>query len=241
MKLSKEHSKFEFEESNTAGFSIISVIVSIGLAGVSVYGVTSGFVALRKTQGNTAVKASFQVVQPAIRTALARAARDFVFEKKCGDNTKSFSERIDQSFKDVPILSVNGSGSAKMTAVTSVTPPHSRFSDASTRCAGQRIRNYNYYGTGAGSLAYTCLSLSAATTFKEKLLTSGQSFWSLNNTFLEVLVLPVDLRRDEPLTCLTADSPGAGLKILYTVYYAANQGSGDGANRADGVFYVTRE
>ena len=228
-------------EANSGGFSLVSIVVAIGLAGIAVYGVTSGTVAVRKTQSNTSAKASFQVVQPALRTALARAARDFVFEKKCGDPNKTFSERISESFKDVPILSVGGSGSAKFSAVTTVTPPHSSFSEASGRCDGQRIRAYSYKGAGSGELVYTCLALTAETSFKDKLMTWKTSFWSMNNTFLEVLVLPVDLRRDEPLTCLTADSPGGGLKILYTVYYATSESSGGRPNRADGVFYVTRE
>ncbi len=241
MEPSRTTKNFQLTESRSGGFSLVSVVVAIGLAGIAIYGVTSGTVAVRKTQSNTGAKASFLLVQPALRTALARAARDFVYEKKCGDPNKAFSERIASSFKDVRILSVGGSGSAKFSAVTTVTPPHSSFSEASARCAGQRIRGYTYQQDGSGDLLYTCLALTAETSFKEKLMSSKNSFWSMSNTFLEVLVLPVDLRRDEPLTCLTADSPGGGIKILYTVYYAANESSGGRPNRADGVFYVTRE
>lgn len=232
---------FKFKMQQSEGFSLIGIIVSIGLAGIATYGITSGLVVAKKAQKNATLKESFQTVQPALRTALARAARDFVYVKQCGDPALDAPDRIALSFSNVPILSVGSSGSAKISAVTTVESPHANFADAASRCAGQRIRNYSYQGAGAGTLMYTCLSLTADSSLKSKLMTSNSSFWSMNNSFVELLVLPIDLRQDEPRTCATADSPGGGLKVIYTVYYAGLQSSGGAPNRADGVFYVTRE
>lgn len=233
--------RFNLVNQKPEGFSLLGIIVSIGLAGIATYGVTSGLVVAKKAQKNATLKESFQTVQPALRTALARAARDFVFEKKCGDPAEAASLRIGESFSNVPILSVGSSGSAKISAVTSVTPPHPNFAEAADRCAGQSIRNYSNQNVGAGTLMYTCLSLTADSSLKNKLMTSSSSFWSMNNSFVELLVLPIDLRQDEPRTCATVDSPGGGLKVLYTVYFSGLQSSGGSPNRADGVFYVTKE
>jgi type II secretory pathway pseudopilin PulG len=233
------HQKMQ-PETSSSGFSLVAILIAIGLLSISFYGVNVAFVSAKKSQNNADLKGAFKSVQPAMRASLARAARDFVFEKKCGDSGKTSSERLGDSFTDVPIFSSGTSGVVNFSASTSISAPHSSFAEQVARCSTPKISQFTV-GSGAGDFIYSCFRFSADNTFKSKFMNSGNSFWSLSNSYMEAVMMPVDLRRDEPTTCANADSPGVGLKIIYTVYYSGTERSGATPNKSDGVFYVTRE
>ena len=222
------------------------VLVSVALLGIAFYGVSSGLDFASKAQRHARMKETFKTVEPALRSAISRAGRDFVFVKNCGDSSLQTAVRLAVSFSSLPLLSESGGKAATASLATSVTAAHGSFSDAASRCSTPTMQYFSV-GSGGGDFIYLCLTFAANQTLMSSTLFNSKSFWSLQNTFLELVVMPVDLRRDEPSTCVDADKPGRGLKLMYTVYYADQIGPiGGGSvdispNKAAGIFYVTRD
>ena len=228
------------------GFSLVSVTIAVAILGLAFYGVFSGLNFASRAQRHASMKETFKAVEPALRSAISRAGRDFVFVKNCGDSSLQIADRLAVSFSSLPLLNESSGKAAIASLAMSVTAAHPGFSDAASRCSTPKMQYFSV-GSGGGDFLYMCLTFAANQTLKSSMFFNSKSFWSLDNTFMELVIMPVDLRRDEPSTCLDADKPGRGLKLMYTVYYADRIGStASGSvdispNKAAGIFYVARD
>lgn len=242
-----------------SGFSLPGALIAIALVGITAAGLTGGLAFSRRAQNNITMKASFKDVVPALRSALAEGGRDFFFPPEtippvpiippCGDPADTALNRLSRSFQKMQIASAAAGGAATMQLTTSPSASHPSQAEAAERCKSPKIGSFTLGSSGhTADYSYFCVNITADSNFKSISMASTKSIWAQENTFMEIMIMPVDLTREEPSTCADIDKPGRGLKIFYTAYFAnltGERNSNDqrvkNANKASGVFYVSRE
>jgi hypothetical protein len=241
-----------------AGFSLVGVLVSIGMVGIAVMGIAKGVSFAKWNQNDLAIKISANKFQDSMRTEISKISRNYVMDKCTGErfgktppqsNTGqqaaaigtggataiSSKSALNYAFEAVPIISgVSASFTKTPIARASV------HSDAATRCNNSK----DLAAMGSGEYSYFCMNFSVDPAMKSKTDFGGQSFWKLDDSFMEIMLIPVDLKTDTPIKCQDSRRPGKGVKVLYSIYYANKSGQKNGTSdiyvgkTMSNIFYI---
>lgn len=247
---------------NDSGFSLISVLTAIGIIGIAIMGIGKGVSFAKRAQNDVAIKLSANKFQDSIRGEVSKVARKFVLDRCTGERWGKTSQ---QSSNSSPGLSVsNGGNSSGNPSLSSKLAVNYAFESvplipgvslgftnspvakaATHQAAANRCKNPKDLATiGDGQYSYFCMNFNVDASVRTSADVSNQSFWKLENPFMEIMLIPVNLKTDVPIMCQDSASPGSGIKILYSVHYASKTGDKQNGNDVylgktmNNIFYV---
>lgn len=229
-----------------SGTSVPAILVSAGVLGVSAVGITTALNQASKSQNDAAIKASAGKFQDVLRSELAKTIRNYLSDDCTGARYGSTVAPLSRAFKTLTINSVDSVGSASMQYTKSPVSLSTNHKAAAARCASPRNGATDNARIDGGEYIYFCMKFDVDADYLTKDKFSKQSFWKLPESFMEVLVIPVQLQTDTPILCKDVNGAGQGAKVIYSIYYANKVGGGrenatyDG-KRIDGLFYVSGE
>lgn len=242
----------------SAGFNLVSVMIALALLMITAWGISQGLVFSKQTQNDAAIRQSANRFLDTMRNILAKRARNYVIDDCSGGRYSTGrsgggisgagagsigTNPLQNAFATFNLSSVSGEGAASMAFTQSPVAKASVHAAAAERC--KYPKNKGAYG--AGEYSYFCMNFAADSSYKTKKSTGSSSFWLLDSSFMEVMLIPVELVTDNPIKCQDVTDSGAqGIKILYSIYYANKSGNRDsGGNdiyfgkQMNGVFYVS--
>lgn len=215
-------------EAREAGFSLIEVIIGVGLLCVVGYGFSQVVVSNMDARNNVDAENAYQEIEPALQTVLTQSLRTYMTAPSpC---RKAFA--INVPFGAYTITSMSSLAGV-------MRAPSAGFNATATRC-----RTSPRLGLlGNPSNAYFCLNFTRAGSG----LMSG-SFTGSRSAFAEVLVRTQNLQTGNPETCdAFADAArgpmlnasGSGAAIYYTMYWLVEHGIEQRLMRRNGFFFLT--
>lgn len=240
--------RLSFKDSRS-GFSFLGLLISLAIIGITTIGISRGLIFNKQTQRETAIRQSANKFQDSLRSEIAKTARNFVLDDcsgaRYGSNATSggSSSPLSAAFKSFILNGGQSLGTAQVSFTRSPVALANDHKDAARRC-GAPVNKGKISG---GEYAYFCMKIHADQPYKTSKTVSNQSFWKLDNSFMEVMLIPVDLPSDKPIMCADFHDGGAhGIKVLYSIYFAnkvdvRRKESPYMGKRMNGVFYVTGE
>ena len=229
------------------GASLTAILISLAIFSISAVGITSALTHTAKTQNDVAIKTGAGKFQDVLRSELAKTIRNFMIDDCTGARFGNTTNPLSQAFGNLTISNLDGGGTASLSYTTNPVALAEGHKAAASRCRTPRKGLANSAQIGSGEYSYFCMKFNANTSYLSQGNLSAQSFWKLPETFMEVLIIPVQLQSDTPILCQNVDSAAQGAKVIYSIYYA-NKVAGSSKNsvlysgqRIDGLFYVSGE
>lgn len=261
-----------------SGFSLVGALISVVVLTIAAIGVSNGLVFGKKTQNEASVRQAADKFQEVMRSEIAKTTRNFVLDdcsgqrygyvpavasnpgssnssssqnsggSQAGNSGPSLSTKspVSLAFEKFTLSGLQTSGAATMAFTNTPVALAGSHSEAANRCKSPVSKGKI---GGTGEYSYFCMNFSSDANYQSKSTVSQQSFWKLQNSFMEIMLIPVDLALDTPIMCQNMQIGGVqGVKVLYSIYYANKSGTKDKngkdvylGKRINGVFYVSGE
>ena len=212
------------------GVSLVSVIVGVGLIGISATIISQTVINSRQTQKAAELKLSSNKFQQAALDAVTERVKDFVLEDCKGDRWGGAgTSEVEKAFSELPLTTDSG-----VTTVLKFTKAPDLLTgndDVKTRCRAPVGAGV----LGAGQYMSFCMEVNP----------TGSP--QVDYRLLELLIVPVNLASDQAIQCIDARGAAAGVKVTWQMYNQIDNSkvsggaSGKTVLKESGIFLVSAE
>jgi len=222
---------------SSQGFSLPSVMVGVGLLGVSAMVISQTIVNARRSQKMVDVKISTNKSQQAILDALTERVKEFVVEESCSGArwSGSGSTAVEKAFNQINV----GEAGLTMNIISANTQiPAPLNTDANLKPSGSSSNRCN---APAGPVA---LGSGQAMNFCMQIAPNASP---ISYRLLDVLAVPVNLASDQPSTCANTRGSAAGIKVTWQIFTVVDNSKIGSTyttkfvNREGGTFLISAE
>ena len=228
------------DSKSSSGFSLASVLVGVGILGISAVVVSQTVINSRRAQKLVDTKLSSNKFQQAILDSLTERVKEFA-QFNCSGATwgGTGTTEVEKAFSKIGIVADGKVGlQLNFTKSASRLPDNT---DVKTRCqnpVGPATLN-------TGQYMRFCMEIKPTTATNNSV---KYGFSQMDYRLLEVLIIPVNLATDKPITCAQARGAAGGMKVVWQIFNVLNNSrinSADTSNktvtRESGVFLVSAE
>jgi prepilin-type N-terminal cleavage/methylation domain-containing protein len=207
-----------------AGFSMVEMIVSLGLIAVAAVGIQQGLETSRMAHSMATASVSASHYMSTVESIIAGRTRLFVADS-CSGTRFGFTGTA-SSPGNLPVgrafstLSLTGSpttGLGDLSFTTSPTTFASAFSTAAARCANvyPGTAGMGAIGATTGQYIHFCMNFNVDPTSQT---VERDSLTTSDGAFIELTMLPLDLLTNTAVQCTDVINEQQGIKVVYTVY-----------------------
>ncbi len=211
------------------GVSLVSVLVGVGLIGISATIISQTVINSRQTQKAAELKLSSNKFQQAALDAVTERVKEFVLEKCSGTRWGGAGSEVEKAFSEFQ-LTTDAGETTKL-----------KFTKSPDLLSGndeikKRCRAPVGPGTlGSGQFMRFCMEITP----------TGSR--QIDYRLLELLIVPVNLASDQAINCSEARGAAAGVKVTWQMFNQMDNANVNGAGKGktvlkeSGVFLVSSE
>ena len=206
------------EMRNTNGFSLVGLLVAVGIISITSYAVLRGISNSLKMQSKVEAKITANKFQDSLIAAVADRAREFFRDDCSGARWGGVGNpEVAKAFSTLKIDGPDGqTGSLSFIKAGSTPANMDTFAKDVSRCR-QPVGPATL--PGGGQYAYFCLQFNRDPNDPPS---NKNSFWSMDGAIAEITLLPIDLAADTPILCNKVKGARAGVKVQWRTYGVLN-------------------